>query len=177
MIKAFISGILLLTGLKEMKSDEGLSHILLNENIYEIAPKLWHLYLRKFLNKVINKLHFFTVEESICHLDNDAGLLLQISQKRWLKPVEPNYTLIITRTSGRLELVDVGIFVYFEDRFLSSTVYLPHVSYTWILQMDVSLRAYLKFGSIYFPLSPYDCMKGNISISQNGNIFPLSILS
>ena len=45
MFKAFIFGILLLTVLKQMKSDEGLSHILPNENVYEIAPKLWHLVL------------------------------------------------------------------------------------------------------------------------------------
>ena len=172
MFKAFIFGIIVLTVLKQVKSDEGVSQILSTENIYEIAPKVWHLYIKTFLYKVINKSHLFTVKESVCLLDNNIRLFSQNSEKRWLKPVEPNYTLIITRASGRLELVDVGIFVYFARKFLSFPPDLPHVAYTWILQMDVSLRAHLNFGSIYFPLSPYDCMKGNITISQNSILFP-----
>ena len=87
------------------------------------------------------------MEESVRYLDNDAGLLFtQYSQKRWLKPVEPNYTMIITRPSGRLELVDVGIFVYFADKKVSLFLpfYLPHVAYTWILRMDVQSEGTFK---------------------------------
>ena len=177
MFKAFIFGILLLIVLKQMKSDQGLSHILPIENVYEVAPKLWHMYVKTFLYKVISKSQIlFTVEESICLLDHDIRLFSKYSQRRWLKPIQPNYTLIITRASGRLELVDVGIYVYFADKkFYLTLPYLPHVSYTWILQMDVSLRAHLKFGSIYFPLSPYDCMKGNVTLSQNSLHFPTFI--
>ena len=174
MFKVFICGILLLIVLKQMKSDQGLSHILPNENVYEIAPKLWHLYIKTFLYKAIGKAYLFTLEQNFYHLDNHMRLFSLYSQKRWLKPIQPNYTLIITSASGRLELVDVGIYVYFARKFLSSPD-LPHVSYTWILQMDVSLRAHLKFESIYFALSPYDCMKGNVTISQNSLHFPTFI--
>ena len=174
MFKVFICGILL-TVLKQMKSDQGLSHILPNENVCEVAPKFWHWYIKTFLHKVAGKAHLFTLEQSFYHLDNHIRLFSQYSQKRWLKPVQPNYTLIITSASGRLELVDVGIYVYFAHKFHSSSPYLPHVSYTWILQMDVSLRAHLKFATIYFPLSPYDCKKGNVTISQNSLHFPTFI--
>ena len=163
-----ICEIVLLTVLKPTKCDQALSHILKNETVFGMAPKLWHQYVKSFLYQVIAKSHFFTVEQSFCHLDNDVGLFLQYSQKRWLKPIQPNYTLIITGASGRLELVDVGIYVYFAvKKHYPRVIYLPHVSYTWILQMDVSLRAHLKFATIYFPLSPYDCKKGNVTIFQN----------
>ena len=164
------------TMLKLIKSDEGLTHILPNEDVFKVAPKCWHLYIKTFLHKVISKSHLFTVDESFYDLDNYIRLFSKYSQNRWLKPIQPNYTLIVTRASGRLDLVDVGIFVYFaEKRFYLTSVFLPHVAYTWSLQMDVSLRAHLNFESIYFPLSPYDCMKGNITISQNSLPVPTFI--
>ena len=174
MYKVVICIVLLLSVVRGIKSDEGLSHILPHEDVFKVAPKLWHLYIKTFLHKVISKSHLFTVEESFYYLDNDIKLFSKYSQKRLLKPVQPSYTLIVTRASGRLDLVDVGIFVYFAKEF-QRRFYLPHVAYTWILQMDVTLRAHLKFESIYFPLSPYDCMKGNITISQNSLYFPTFI--
>ena len=132
------------------------------------------MYIKTFLHKVISKSHLFNVQESFYCLNSDIKIFSKYSQERLLKPAQPNYTMIVTRASGRLELVDVGIFVYFAEEFRMSFS-LPHVAYTWILQMDVSLRAHLKFKSIYFPLSPYDCMKGNITISQNSLHFPTFI--
>ena len=168
MYKVVICIILLLTLVRQMRSDEGLSHILPNKDVFEVAPKIWHMYIKTYLYKLISKSQLFTVEEIFYHLNSDMNIFSKYSQDRLLKPVQPNYTLIVTRASGRLDLVDVGIFVYYaEKKFYLLSPYLPHVAYTWILQMDVRLRVHLKFGSIYFPLSPYDCMKGNITISQN----------
>ena len=176
MYKVAICKILVLTMLRLIMSDEGLSHILQNKDVFNVAPKIWHMYIKTFLHKVISKSHLFTVEESFFHLDNDIKLFSKYSQKRLLKPAQPNYTLIVTRASGRLDLVDVGIFVIFaEKKFYLTSVFLPHVAYTWILQMDVTLRAHLKFETIYFPLSPHDCMKGNITISQNSLHYPTFI--
>ena len=100
--KPFIFGILLLTVLKQVNSDEGLSHRLSNKNIYEMVPQLWHLYVKTFLYKMISKSHLFTVEKSICHLDKDIRLFLQYCQKQWLKPVHINCHQIIRqiRISG-----------------------------------------------------------------------------
>ena len=176
MYKVVICKILLLSVVRLMRSDEGLSHILPNKDVFKVAPKIWHMYMKRLLHKVISTWNLFTLKEWFFHLDDDIKLFSKYSQKRLLKPAQPNYTLIVTRASGRLDLVDVGIFVYFAERkIFPKSVYLPHVAYTWILQMDVRLRAHLKFESIYFPLSPYDCLKGNVTISQNSLHIPAFI--
>ena len=118
--KSLICKILLVSVVRLKKSDEGLSHILPNKDVFEVTSKNWHMYIKTFLHKVISKSHLFTVEESFYCLDSDIKIFSKYSQERLLKPVQPNYTLIVTRASGRLDLVDVGIFVYFAEEFRMS---------------------------------------------------------
>ena len=105
--------------------------------------------MRGFISSLFEQITFFS----------------KYSQNRLIKPTSPRYELCATKASGKLELEDIGVLVYFVHKW-NHIVYMPHVSYTWIFHIDVNLRVHFKFSSVYFPLSPYDCLKGNLTIFQ-----------
>ena len=105
--------------------------------------------MRGFISSLFEQITFFS----------------KYSQNRLIKPTSPKYELCVTKASGKLELEDIGVLVYYIHKW-NHIVYMPHVSYTWIFHIDVNLRLHFKFSSVYFPLSPYDCLKGNLTIFQ-----------
>ena len=81
MYKVVICKILLLSVVRLMRCDEGLSHILPNKDVFQVTPKNWHMYIKRLLHKVISKSHLFTLEECFFHLDDDIKLFSKYSQK------------------------------------------------------------------------------------------------
>ena len=130
----------------------------------------------KLLN-VKNKTEKYQIDHMFYYFYQGVSYLFKLSEMELMKPNPPNYTRVVTRASGKLELVDIGIGVYFACRKRSTLQVLdkrilPHISYLWEFEVDIKLRVLLKFISIQFPLSPYDCVKGNLTISIVSRISP-----
>ena len=170
---------LMCTMLSHTMSDETFTRVLTNRIIGE-GPKTWHQYVNEFLYKLLNvknKTEKYQIDHMFYYFYQGVSYLFKLSEMELMKPNPPNYTRVVIRASGKLELVDIGIGVYFAYRKRSTLQVLdkrilPHISYLWKFEIDIKLRVLLKFIYIQFPLSPYDCVKGNLTISIDSRIPP-----
>ncbi len=152
-----------LCGLFNVNEDGALKHILPDLNLYQGTPKVWHQYTKAFLQKCLDKSSFAHLRTMLQKMLNWAILYSRYSQKLVRKPVEPNYSENITRASGTFVQQGVGTGV---KNFRKLPVYGQYVTFVWILQLFRELRMTFYFDTIYFALSPVECLKGNLTIFQ-----------